>query len=758
MKRQQLAVLVLGAVGFWGALSQAEESAPPLAPNPDTRKITQLEEILVTARRREERSQSVPASITAYSAEDVTSRHITDQLSLANNTPSLVSISSGTPRQLAGFAIRGQGPAFGATPGTIGYFLDVPNGLSTMDGRPGTYFDLASVQVLKGPQGTLFGKNATGGNVLFEPQKPTDRFQGYVQLQGGNFADREIEGAVNLPIVSDKVMLRVAGAWARRDGFTKDVGPLYPGKDYDDLGYETVRVGLLIRPTEEIESYSIYRYYHSADNGPGTVLIDANPNAGQAPFLLSAFFPNRSTYLSEQRARGPREVAYNIDQYSRSSYQQLINKTSYSVTPSLQIKNIVSYSRGLVSYGYDYDATVDPIAGQSSPSEPTVAETYFTEELQLQGRAFDDGLQYVVGGFIDRQWPTETSRAQFDYFPISVLLGAPLRYEQRVGTRSRAGFTQLTYDLGKLTPALRGVSVTGGYRYTHDEASSSSLIAAPPFVSGAGEWNYGSHTFGIDYQIEPRVLLYVSARSAFKAGGLNTQVPASSPFATFPPEKLADVEAGVKSEFNIAGMSARANLDAYRGNYTDIQRTAAVVSQGILVNLTRSAAEARIQGIEFEGVLVPIAGVELSTNYAYTDSKYTRVADAQAGAVLAGAPFPYVSKNKVSFSARYRLPLPDSAGDLGVMGIYSYQSQQSIAQTNDTVYPYIPGYSLINARLDWRHVLSGPLDVSAFVTNLTNKTYAIGQFDSYNSSFGFVTRTYGEPRMYGLQLRYTFGK
>jgi len=757
MKSQRLAVLVLGTGGWLGAVSQAEDVAPQPASNQEKRTLV-IEEIVVTARRREELSQSVPVSITAYSAEDVKAHNITDQLSLANNTPSLVAISSGVPREFGGFAIRGQGPAFGATPGTIGYFSDVPNGVITIDGRPGTYFDLASVQVLKGPQGTLFGKNATGGNVLFAPQKPTDRFEGYAQVQGGNYADREFEGALNLPIVSDKVMLRVSGAWARRDGYTKDVGPLYAGKDYDDLGYETVRVGLLIRPFDGLDSYTVYRYYHSADNGPGTVLVAANPNAGQAPFLLSAFFPNRLTYLSEQQARGARDVAYNINQYARSSYQQLINDTSYSVAPSVLIKNIISYSRDLASYGYDYDATIDPIAGQSSPSEQTAAETYFTEELQLQGRVFNDSLQYVVGGFIDRQWPTETSRAQFDYFPISLLLGAPLQYEQRLGTRSRAGFTQLTYDLGKLMPALQDVSVTGGYRYTHDEASSSSLIAAPPFVSGAGKWNYGSYTFSLDYQVRPRTLLYVSARDAFKAGGLNTQVPASSPYATFPPEKLVDVEAGVKSEFSVADMSVRTNLDAYHGKYTNIQRTAAVVSQGVLVNLTRSAAEARIQGIEFEGVLVPVASVELSANYAYTDSKYTHVADAEAGAVLAGAPFPYVAKNKVSFSARYRLPLRASAGDLGVMATYSYQTQQSIAQTNDTVYPYIPGYGLINARLDWRNALSGPLDVSVFVTNLTNKTYAIGQFDSYNSSFGFVTRTYGEPRMYGLQLRYAFSK
>jgi iron complex outermembrane receptor protein len=111
----------------------------------------------------------------------------------------------------------------------------------------------------------------------------------------------------------------------------------------------------------------------------------------------------------------------------------------------------------------------------------------------------------------------------------------------------------------------------------------------------------------------------------------------------------------------------------------------------------------------------------------------------------------------VSVSARYRLPLSASVGDLGVMGIYSYQSPQSIAQTNQTVYPYMPGYGLVNARIDWRSVYQTSVDVSLFVTNLTNKTYPIGQFDAYNS-FGFVTRTYGPPRMYGVQLRYAFGK
>lgn len=715
-----------------------------------------IEEVVVTARRYEERAQSVPESITAYTAQDLKAHGIIDQVSLANSTPSMVSISSGQPAETGGFAIRGQGPAFGATPGTVGYFSEVPNGLITIEGRPGTYYDLASIQVLKGPQGTLFGKNATGGNVMFEPQRPTDQFGGYVQVQAGNYNDHEAEAALNVPIFEDKVLFRISGAFARREGYTKDVGPFFGGKDYDNVGYESVRAELLVRPIDGFENYTIYRNYHSSDHGPGTSLIAFNPNAGQAPFSIAAFFPNILTDLSQQAARGPRDVAYNINEYDNSNFNQLINTTTYTLSDAFKVKNIVSYSQAEDSYGYDYDATVAPIAGQTSPGTQTLAETYTTEELQVQGQALDDGLKYVVGGFLDRQWPKERSIAEFDYFPASVLLQKQLFVEQYEGTKSRAAFTQLTYDLGKLAPAVEGLSVTAGYRYTHDEAYQGTLTLAPPFVSGAGGWNYGSYTFGLDYKITPDILAYVTTRSAFKAGGINSELPADSPYASFAPEKLKDVELGLKADFRIQDMSARANLDVYRGDYTNIQRTTPVESDGILVNLTNNAAKGLIEGLEWEGVLLPIPSVELSTLYAYTESKYTEVTTAQAALLLQGAPFPYVSRNKGSFSARYRLPLPDSVGDMGLMGTYTYQSSQSIAQTNQTVYPYIPGYGLVNARLDWRGVFQSSVDVSAFVTNLTNKTYPIGQFDAYGT-FGFVTRTYGPPRMYGAQVKYSFG-
>ena len=301
--------------------------------------------------------------------------------------------------------------------------------------------------------------------------------------------------------------------------------------------------------------------------------------------------------------------------------------------------------------------------------------------------------------------------------PLSVFLGKPLFVEQYEGTKSRAGFAQLTYDLGKLAAAVEGLSVTAGYRYTHDELYQGSLILMPPFVTGSGAWNYGSYTFGADYKITPTILTYITARSAFKAGGVNSELPAGSAYATFQPEKLKDVEVGLKADFHLNEMAARTNIDIFRGDYTNIQRTTPVDSGGILVNLTNNAAKGLIEGVEWEGTLLPTPSVELSTLYAYTESKYTEVTTAQAAVILQGAPFPYVSKNKGSLSARYRLPLPDSVGDLGIMGIYTYQSPQSIAQTNQTVYPYMPGYGLANARLDWRGVFAVRLTCQHSVTN-----------------------------------------
>lgn len=748
----------------------AQEAAPVEA-QPAADAETGFDEIVVTARRRDESLQDVPLAVTAFSSETLTARAITDRTSLADNTPSLFTINGGYPREFAFFALRGQGPAFGSTPGVVNYFAEVPNSVN-VDGRVGTYYDLESVQVLAGPQGTLFGKNATGGNILFEPVRPQDYNNGYVRAQYGNYNDRRIEGAINAAIVPDGVMLRVAGEIGRRDGYTKDVGPVFQGRDYDDLAYESFRVGLTLQPLDELEIYTMVRYYNSHTNGGGTVLGAFNPAAGFDGTALglgfiptAAIFPGMATAVAEQNARGPRAVAYDLDQFSDTRYWQVINQATLELSDNLTLRNIVSYSELRTSYGYDYDATAFPVAGQTSLVDsanpglftsgtvPTVAPNVFTEELQLQGSAFDGRLDFVVGGYLDRQ-RTELPAgiAQYTFFPFGALVPS-LSAIFDTENESEAVFGQATYDFGRF-------SITGGLRYTWEHSFTSQTIGAPPAVAGSFDDSYLSYTATLDYEVADDVHVYVTARDAYKSGGVNGPVPAGSEFRFFPAERLSDIEVGLKSEFAVGDVDVRFNVAAYRGIYDDIQRTTvesvATPVGPVLLNVTRSAAKGKIQGIELNGAIVPVAGLTLTASYSYIDARYTDVADANAQAILAGSPFPYTPEHKVSLGASYETSLGD-AGDLVLGANYTHQSRVSTAQTNATFYDYLPSYGLLNATLDLRNVGGSAFDIGVFASNITNEATPVGVLDFYNAEPGTVGLTYTEPRMYGVRIGYRFG-
>ncbi|MBL0914023.1 MAG: TonB-dependent receptor, partial [Sphingopyxis sp.] len=725
--RSALLLALASSASLLPAVAFAQTATPPAEETATDG--SGLGDIIVTARRREENLQSVPIAVTAFTDEILDQKGITDRTSLADNTPSLFTISGGYPREFAYFALRGQGPAFGSTPGVVNYFAEVPNAVN-IDGRVGTYFDMANIQVLAGPQGTLFGKNATGGNILFEPVKPKDEFEGYVRVQLGNYEDRRIEGALNTPIVPGRVMLRVAGEVGRRDGYTKDVGPFFAGKDYDNLSYESFRFGLTLAPTDGVELYTMLRYYHSDNNGGGTVLGAYNPAAGfdATPLGLgflpvAAFYPGVLTAVAEQQARGPRRVSYDLDQFSETKYWQVINQASIELSDNIKLRNIVSYSELRTIYGYDYDAMPFPIAGQTGRI-PTIAPNFFTEELQLQGTLFDDAVDFSVGGYLDRQsWSDPAGIEQYFFFPIGTLVPTISGFFTQTN-KSEAVFGQATVDLGKLSPALTGLSVTGGLRYTWEHSFTAQTIGGPPEVSGSVDSDYPSYTATLDYDVTPGVHVYVTARDAYKSGGVNGPVPVGSQFRTYAPERLSDVEVGLKSQFSIGTMDVRANVAAYRGIYDNIQRTTAEAVQTpagtVLLNVTRSAAKGKIQGVELNVAVMPVQGLTLNGSYSYIDARYTEVADASAGAILNGAPFPYTPKHKFSIGGSYETPLGD-AGDLVLAVNYARQSKVSTAQTNASFYNFLPSYGLLNGSIGLKDVGGRPIDLSFFVNKLTNE-------------------------------------
>jgi iron complex outermembrane receptor protein len=566
--------------------------------------------------------------------------------------------------------------------------------------------------------------------------------------------------------VTDKVLLRVAGSIGRRDGYTIDVGTKFAGKDYDDLGYESVRVGLTLRPMDGVEIYTMGRYFHSATNGGGTTLGAFKPTAGfdASAFGLGflpvvAFYPGMATAVAQQQARGPRRVAYDLDQFSDTQYWQVINQTSIELTDNIKLRNIISYSQFRNRYAYDYDATVFPLAGQSSQSYDTNAPNYFTEELQLQGSAFGGAVDFSVGGYLDRQtWEDPAGIETFYQFPLGTVLPPAQAFFTQTN-KSEAVFGQATVDLGTLSPSLTGLSFTGGLRYTWEHSFVSQNISGT-VVAGDANSDYLSYTATLDYDVSQGVHAYITARNAYKSGGVNGPVPVGSSFRTFPPEKLSDIELGLKSQFTIGGVAARANLAVYRGIYDNIQRTTVesitVAGAPLLLNVTRSAAKGKIQGLEFNGSIVPVRGLTINGSYSYIDAKYTKVTDASAGAILAGSPFPFTPEHKFSIGGIYEASL-GGIGELVLSANYVRQTEVSTAQTNASFYRFLPAYGVLNAGIDLRNVGGSPLDIGLFVTNLTDVAKPVGVLDGYNTAIGVVGLTYSEPRMFGVRVGYRFG-
>ena len=826
-----------GVTALWvagAAHAQAQSSAG------SNENLESSPDIVVTAQRRDERAQDVPIAITAFSPERLQQQGITQPQNLQATVPSLVVGNNGNPsREAQSFTIRGQGATFQASPGVVVYLNEVPLPAPIsipQQGGAGNFVDLENVQVLNGPQGTLFGRNTTGGAVLLVPKKPTNDFEGYVQGKFGNYDNKELEGAINIPIVDDKVLLRVAGAYQDRDGYTRDV---VWNTDRDNLHWYSGRVGLTLRPTENFENYTMAYGANSRTHGTGTVNTYLNVPGLAATSLVGLPFcvegptiPGFSAWCdvyraasAEAAARGPRETAHGTNSFQRTKTWGVSNTSTLNLNEELTLRNIISYQRFKTTYAVDSDGTIfqfddgDPrsypapgvvtLPGDGTPvvyenASPTRLPRddikVFTEELQLQGDLFDKQLTFTAGAFYYDQRPAGAQGAGATGFCPALFTGNPLVcgvYDIRyaITNTSKALYAQSTLDLGLVSPALQNLKVTGGVRYTWDRVRGSAalyqVLAPGAFFcfsdnSIATEatgcqfeanlktkeptWN-----IGVDYRFSPELLVYGKISRGYKAGGINANAVFTST-RTFPPEFVTSYEAGFKSDVRLAGMPLRLNGTYYYLTYKGIQRATGDFNPDTFASGARVlSADARIQGVEAEASLRPIPGVEIGGTFSYTDAKYKKyefvpssptqdctgnVISAPATVSLACIPFQYVSPYIYSFHVSAEQPLGNDLGTLAMFVNYSHTSAQHTAGTS------IPGnqpgerlepFGTLNLSLDWRNVAGSRMDVGFYATNLTNKLYRVSNSNTYNSQL-FTATLYGEPRMYGVRLRYSFGR
>jgi len=504
-------------------------------------------EVVVTARRTEERLQDVPISMTVFSQEQIAKQNIVNASDLALYTPSLGS-SNPLGSSSAVFSLRGFNTDQGTAP-TVGvFFADVvsPRGAQSQssvgDGAgAGSFFDLQNVQILKGPQGTLFGRNTTGGTILLVPNKPSDHFEGYVEGSVGNHDLRRVEAVVNFPI-TDAARFRFGMDRQKRQGFVKN--NLNIGKrHFSDVDYTAFRASMVLDITPNLENYTIGTYSNDDNNGEFNTMYASLPSSAVNPFA-SPFGYLAAKQLERYSPGGKRDF-YSTegiigDPFTKQKVMQLINTTTWHASENLTVKNIVSYgeltydSRSMV-FGTAFDlADFNPfgqtfinlaIAPRLPPGTPTPVfkpfpvgtfmalsginpspgghfshQRTFTEELQFQGKALDGKLAWQAGGYYENSTPigSEIKASlspglaicpNYDFVCANPFFGFG-SLGQPAGTkasRSIGLYTQATYDL---TDKLK---LTGGLRYTWDRINARGngrtfAIAYNPFAANAVDY------------------------------------------------------------------------------------------------------------------------------------------------------------------------------------------------------------------------------------------------------------------------------
>jgi iron complex outermembrane receptor protein len=778
-----------------------------------------LQEVVVTARRIEERNQDVPIAITAFSTEQLRQQHINEAMDLQALVPSLIVGQNGQGiRDTPTFTMRGQGSTFEGSPGVVVYMNEVPLPAPitlSNQGAPGQYLDLASLQALAGPQGTLFGRNTTGGAVLLTPNKPKNTFEGYIQGGYGNYNDRETEGVVNVPIVPDRLKVRLAIQTKDRRGYTKDVNwDVYR----DDTHYDTIRFGMDFTPTDSIDNYTMATWTNSHNHGPGTInqavntgtiltpgsilatnaflygltggFLGCNPATGAADAVSCVNGANYyNAAANKAKALGPRATALDLNEFGYQRTWGVTNTTKFDLSDKTAIRNIASYQNFKQGYALDADGTTLPQynTGVNGFSELYPRDDFrtITEELQLQGTTLADALTYTVGAFYFDQATNGPQRGDaIDYCFYTLIVSQncdpvalPSYFTEK--SKSEAVYAQGTYSLGQLTPVLNRVKLTLGYRRTWDQIDGFSSYDngfSGHLSSAAPSW-----TAGLDYKLTDDVLTYAKVSRGYKAGGFNTFAVYPNTH-TFGPEYDTTYEIGIKTEGHLGEQPFRVNFDGYRTNYSRIQRAAGdynpVTNQNGAVNL--SSASAVIQGIELDADFKLTRDLEFGLIYSYTDAYYTRFpytpnvvgldfagyVDCDGKPWTAGSelnlkcrPLQYISPHIGSAHLRYTLPLPLSIGEVSAFVNYSVQAKQHTEALFGSQQPHelLASFSLVDLSIDWKDMFGKPIDLNLFGTNLTNKLYRTTNSDVYQS-VAVSSTLYGEPRMYGFRVRYHWGR
>ncbi|WP_422055351.1 TonB-dependent receptor [Sphingomonas sp.] len=770
-------------------------AAPALAQDSAEEATTAAEgEILVTARRREESLQDTPVAISAFSAETLQERQITQTQDLERITPSLQFKPAG---QLSGNSassvvfIRGVGqvdPTAAVDPG-VGVYLDEVY-LGRAVGGAIDFGDIAGVEVLRGPQGTLFGRNTIGGAILVRTQQPIlGEFSGRARVRGGSENLIEGFGVVNVPL-GETVAARVSGGFRKRDGY---VFRVVDGLDLGNENRFSLAASLLWEPSSDFDLFLRADYSKQDENGAPFTFAGINEQAPVAaiasvaagcPGATIPFAPltpgdprfgapnvpmtNDIRCANDLQARGPFVNGGTAPVESNSEVWGIGATANIRLTDVASVKLITSYreteSRGI----RDGDNTpllliTTDVAAQSAQ---------FSQEVQLQ---LDFGsVNAIIGGYYFNEVTDERATVPLAFPPSppvigSLLAGGPGSRDlqvSRLKTDSVAVFGELAWNV---TDALE---ISGGLRYTSDRKNYRGTVLnlfpatlpdpnpLPTLATSQGgplfifsrpfqqDFSALTGSASIQYRWNDAISTYASYAKSFKSGGYNTRynaAPAGNLPVPFAEESVTSYEIGAKT--NIGRL--RLNLAAFQAEYQDIQL---IFRQGV-VPMLFNAGEARIRGLEAEASLRTSWGLIFDAGLSILDDKIKTITPVP-GATATVTPnddLPFTPDMQANFGIAYAIPL---GGDMTLTPRVDGSYQSKITFITGSI-PLIEedGYFVGNASLTLK--LGNGIEVSGGVNNLLNEQYLI-QGNASLATLGYAERIFARPRSWYVQVAASF--
>ncbi|MFT3964263.1 MAG: TonB-dependent receptor [Sphingobium sp.] len=709
-----------------------------------------LGEIVVTAQRRPEKLQEIPLAVTAFTEATIKEFNLNDAMAVSKYVPSMISQHNAGLATANAYYLRGLGntqsvATFDAPVGT--YVDDVY--VARQNANNYAFFDTERVEVLRGPQGTLFGRNTTGGAVALIMRKPKDTLGAKFELSVGSFERVTAKTSIDLPI-SSKVLTKWSAFYVKDDGYLKNI---YTGEKLNgqrDYGFRS-DIRLLLSDDLTIDMSGEY----AKNTGTYYAVRSVAGRSAYSPTLTPIFYEAATALPKTDCSKGDPVAILRSTEAG-----MCLNSDNYAGTVNINYNTDAGSLQGIFGYREQYQSYINQYSTSANPSKYSpftladeIRNYQYSGELKWSSDLMDGKLKYVAGLYYLKE--TNLLRtAGFSGGTASYVMTNDNQIRQRVETA--AAYLQADYEL------FPNLTATVGARYTWEVKKLETFLSSRTPGMGFSTAQFTAFgypdrltqsrvtpRFALSYKVDPNVIVFASATNGFKSGGWNGGSSAPAAILPFRPEVTWSYEGGFKSE--LFGRKLRLNGTFYFADTKDIQITSGTFLPGIatIQSVARNVGTLRAYGFEYETAFSFNKAFNMFINGSFNHYEYRNLpgpadgvaylpSEVQPGMKPVRAP-----KMQVAIGGTYRVPVDALHGSFGLTGSYRHNSSYFAQLNNGT---YTPGEDFVDLQLGFDDA-DGKYGVAFGVTNLTDQKTVTANF------LGIYP---GDPRRYTGRLWFNF--